>query len=376
MSELINALPRVQIGQYTFFVADEHPVALLRSAGQPDQFLKWPQLFTGIHSPLVHLYPAANALWICYQTENEAGDERYPALSAPQQLAAVRLGLDASIEFFQATDVKILGVTDHGLWTGTSLFQEIDDEYHGGPVPVTYTNPETLTVRSPGLPERQIEFDRHVDSIRQREGKIELWVNPSAPISHPDGEGGASYEYRCSSLLLPDFDSLPARLRFRDLVPEGWGQPVDPEQMEKLSDEFLNNSEQNSETIDLSGVSGAMWELASLSTAQQEQAVSAIVDEFKHLEQYWHGGPTGISALVDGLAQARVDVFDVWPRTRIEVSFTHPYYSSGRMRRTLYPFDTAGRIQYNPYASIHLMEDLDTLDLPDPALARDGILDI
>lgn len=65
-------------------------------------------------------------------------------------------------------------------------------------------------------------------------------------------------------------------------------------------------------------------------------------------------------ALTDGVDDARIDVIGHWPDTRVEVSFAHPHYPQGRLRRTYRVFDDAGRIKSTQYASIHLMEDLET----------------
>jgi len=60
----------------------------------------------------------------------------------------------------------------------------------------------------------------------------------------------------------------------------------------------------------------------------------------------------------------------------VDVSFTHPYFPGGRLRRSIRVFDDAGRVRPSMYNSIHLMEDLETRALPDPADAHNGVLDI
>lgn len=58
------------------------------------------------------------------------------------------------------------------------------------------------------------------------------------------------------------------------------------------------------------------------------------------------------------------------------MTFRHPHWPEGRLRRSIRVFDDAGRLTTNPYAGIHLMEDLDTRHLPPTSEARDGYLDI
>lgn len=376
MSDLMKPLPRVAIGLTTFFVDAERPVAMVRRPGVSDRFITWPDLPTGIHSPEVRIHPAADALWVCYTSHDEGGDERYPALGSPPQLAAVRIGIDGSTGYIHAEHVTFLGVDAQGLWTGTSLHQPTDDNYTGGPLPESHAHPETLLRHQPGHPPLRIEFDRHVDLVRQTGQGTELWLNPSPPITHPDGAGGAGYEYRCTKVLLPPVHTPGGRLRFRDLVPEGWGQAVGADEFEALEGQYPDASERDPERIDLTGVPGTGWDLVALTNEQREQAIAAMAGQFAHLEAYWHGGTDGPQPLARGLGHAAVQVTGDWPLSRIEITFTHPHYLRGRMRRTIQVFDTAGRIRFNPYADIHLMEDLDTCSLPDPDQARDGILQI
>ncbi|WP_431711395.1 hypothetical protein [Glutamicibacter uratoxydans] len=377
MTELIRAMQRVTIEHCTFFVDTERPVALLRREQQPDELISWPDLKTGIHSPELSLHPTANALWVLYRADGQRADEqRYPALSSPAVLAAVRLGLDGSRGYVRAEGVKFLGMTSHGLWTGSSLSQEIDDVYDGGELPDSFAHPDTLCLHRPQQPTVSVEFDRHLDFVREHEHGVELWVNPSPPIVHPDGEGGASYEYRCSAVPLPVLEQLPARLRFRDLVPQGWGKPVQAEDFELLEAEFLQIEDTEPEFLELPPTSLPTWELIELSAIQREQALTVITDQLQHLEQYWRSETNELSPLSDGLANAQLQVTGAWPQTTVEVSFTHPYYPAGRILRRIEVFDSAGRIHSHEYVSIHLMEDLDTHDLPPLSEAREGILEI
>lgn len=376
MNQAMNPLPRVQIGQVTFFVDAERPVGLLRRPDAPDQFLSWAETDTGIHSPQLSLHPARNALWLCYQYQEDDDLERYPALRCPARLTAIRLDPDGGIGSIQADQVKLLGVTSHGLWTGTSLVQNTDENYEGGELPDSFIHPDTLQLHRPQQATLNVSFDRHVDLVRETARGVELWLNPSPPLTHAADDGGASYEYRCSVVPLPPLEQLKTQLRFRDLVPAGWGRPVEMADFDRLEAEHSELSGHDPEGIDLAGVPGVSWKLVRLSDAQREQAVAATAEQFTGIEQYWHGAAGEVSPLSQGVADARVEVIGSWPATRVEVSFTHPHYPAGRMRRTFEIFDNAGRIRYAPYAAIHLMEDLDTLDLPAPSEARQGFLEI
>jgi hypothetical protein len=77
-----------------------------------------------------------------------------------------------------------------------------------------------------------------------------------------------------------------------------------------------------------------------------------------------------------GLRDAETTVVGEWPSTRVAVSFRHPHYPQGRLRRSIRVFDDAGRVSPALYASVHLMEDLATRHLPPTSAAKDGILEV
>ncbi|WP_054821345.1 hypothetical protein [Arthrobacter sp. JCM 19049] len=131
MTDPLRTLAPVTIDNTTFFVDEARPVAVLRRTGQPDRMVSWPRLNVGIHHPQTLLHRAGNALWVSYSPWDSTSDERYPALCAPQDMAAVRIGLEGDLGFVQTAGTKILGVTNEGLWTGSSPFQAIDEDYHG-----------------------------------------------------------------------------------------------------------------------------------------------------------------------------------------------------------------------------------------------------
>ena len=97
--------------------------------------------------------------------------------------------------------------------------------------------------------------------------------------------------------------------------------------------------------------------------------------DFATLAPYGRDPAGDAHHLPRGLADPRVETIGGWPTPRVVVSFTHPIYPTGRLRRTLRVFDAAGRAIPALYASIHLMEDLDTKLPPDARAARAGILD-
>ena len=75
------------------------------------------------------------------------------------------------------------------------------------------------------------------------------------------------------------------------------------------------------------------------------------------------------------MSGSSVTVVGDWPRTRVVVAFRHASRPGLLLRRTLPVFDAAGRIATAEYASIHLMEDVETGQLPPASAARDGVLE-
>ena len=118
------------------------------------------------------------------------------------------------------------------------------------------------------------------------------------------------------------------------------------------------------------------WKMVSLSEDDKDAAVRAVLHDFEHLANHWHAADGRTGSLSRSLGDPLVEAVEEWPTTRVEVSFTHPHYPEGRLRRSLRVFDDAGRIQPAMYAAIHLMEDLDTAALPDTSSARNRILEI
>ena len=85
------------------------------------------------------------------------------------------------------------------------------------------------------------------------------------------------------------------------------------------------------------------WDTVPLSPADQAAAIESVKRELDSLDNYWRAQDGRTSPLSRGLADPRVEPIEEWPQTRVEVSFTHPSYPEGRLRRTLRVFDDAGR---------------------------------
>ncbi|GAA2779632.1 hypothetical protein [Saccharopolyspora taberi] len=77
-----------------------------------------------------------------------------------------------------------------------------------------------------------------------------------------------------------------------------------------------------------------------------------------------------------GVADARSEIDGRWPDLGVRLTFRHPYFPGGWLSRRWRVFDEIGRPVSHEYASVHLMEDLDTHHLPPVDAAEGGVLEI
>jgi hypothetical protein len=199
-------------------------------------------------------------------------------------------------------------------------------------------------------------------------------VAPTPPVAVPE-DGGVSFEYRISEITLPVDDPLPRRLRFLDHHPDGIGPAVEPRRCWwSAHDHGLPPAP--ARTIDLPDRPDTRWRPADLSEQRIREATTAASHWFGDPNAFWHGEDGSVGPLASGLHDAEVHVEEEWPRTRVVVTFRHPHWAAGRLRRSVRVFDDAGRLAAHPFVDIHLMEDLDTGHLPPVDRATNGYLDI
>ncbi|PQZ93644.1 hypothetical protein CQ018_08245 [Arthrobacter sp. MYb227] len=374
VSTLMKPLPRVTIDGTTFLVDEEKPVALVQRSGKPDVFHTWPALEMGILAPYLRLFEGPDALWVCYSWASDGEHDDFAALNEDSGVAVVRLGIDGSMGILTLDDASIAGATAQGLWTSSRSTEELDDDYRGDELPAEWCTPTTLQVHAPGIETRSLQIDRYVVAVREESSGLVIFVNPSPPLALPDHHGGMSYHYRCTALELGHLSELPQEIRFRDFVPRGWGPELSAKRLGLEYDPWGTPTEDA--IVDLSNIEDTAWKKAVLSQEQIDGAVEAIARQFRDADHYWNTENGTTVPLSNGLSQTEVNVVGSWPESTVILTFNYRYRPGVRLRRTLRVFDDSGRVQLNPYASIHLMEDLDTKDLPALSEARGGFLDI
>ena len=106
-----------------------------------------------------------------------------------------------------------------------------------------------------------------------------------------------------------------------------------------------------------------------------DEAIEKVRSQFSDLGDYWTAEDGRSHALVRGLSDSSVSVEGDWPSSRVVVTFQHTSRPHLTLRRQLRIFDDEGYPVDHEYASIHLMEDLDTDHVPPAQDAIDGVLD-
>lgn len=337
-------------------VSLSEPVAVVRRSGVPEQVVTWPDLPVGWRSPVVRIEAAPNGAWVLY-TPMEADESP----GAEKGSATIYISPDGEVvRFPDLPTVRMVGATRHGLWLS------VDDSDDDVDAPADWLVQRGLLVLAEDGQTSQLTIDR-IPVIASDDGlNPRLLVYASAPEAIPDGDGGAWYKYRYLQLDLPPTD-LPPTLSVAEHATMSLEEKQVPELMDEDGPPAFSYAP---------GEPRVSWKMVYLPLEQQQAAIKAVCAEFADVD-FSRNPPGGsMEPIADGMTEAWVEVIGVWPETRVEVSFRHPHYARGRLRRTLRVFDDAGRVTPTQYAGVHLMEDVETGALPPVSRARDGILDI
>lgn len=325
---------RVAVGQDAeILVSMTQPVAVVRASGEDDRVVSWPDLSVGDIAVDVTVYAVPDGAWVVYRPdESEVEDE-------PREVTAVHILRDGSVVAARGGDgMSALGATRHGLWLTDVGSPEPNDR--------AAWSTDTELVVIAGRTRTAHTIDRHVLLVEDAGDAHRMFFAPDAPEARAE-HGGTSYHYRYATTVLPT-GPLPERL-----VPMRGAVPLSDDEFLAVLDRFRPD-----EVVDTTP--DVPWTRIHLSMERRDAAISALVDEFGDLAHYWRGPDGEPRPLATGLSEPRIDIVGEWPDTRVEVTFRHPLLPGGRLRRALRVFDDAGRITPHPYASIHLMEDLDT----------------
>jgi hypothetical protein len=373
----MDEFPAVVIDGTEILVDQSRPVAAVVTASGEMRFATWPDLPIGRVEPEPQLLPATDSAWVAYPPATVSlMDDSHDALLLDRNSPAVQVRPDGTISVVRLGDRRAIGATSGLLWTAPLRQQQVDKDYPGEPMPSDWEEPTLLTLVRPDGSTTELRVDRYVMAVFEEDDLIHLVLAPTPPIAEPDGHGGCTYGYRISELTLPIADPIPASLRFLDHHPDGVGPAVTPRRC-WWTPHAYGMPPAPARTIDLSQVPGSRWDLTTdLTTEQINQAIEAARNWFGDPNAFWHGEDGSTGPLASGVHDAEVHIQDEWPATRVVVTFRHPHWPEGRLRRSIRVFDDAGRPTSNPYADIHLMEDVDTEHLPPTSQVHDGHLDI
>lgn len=325
---------RVAVGQDAeILVSMTQPVAVIRAAGEDDRVVSWPDLEVGDVAVGVTVYAAPDGAWVvCAPSENDEGDLHRPITAVHVRWAGAVAQTHADASRYA------VGATRHGLWLRERHDPDPDDR-------AAWSTDTELIVIAGGTRTTHT-IDRRVLIVEDAGDAPRMVFSPDAPDVRAE-HGGTSYHYRYATALLPT-GPLPERL-----LPTSDAVPLSEE-------EFMDilHWRQPDEVVDTTP--DVPWRRIHLPMERRDAAITALVDEFGDLAHYWRGPDGKPHPLTPGLSEPRIDIVGEWPDTRVEVTFRHPLLPGGLLRRALRVFDDAGRITPHPYASIHLMEDLDT----------------
>ncbi|WP_413355246.1 hypothetical protein [Microbacterium sp. 1P06AB] len=325
---------RVTLGEDAeILISMTQPVAVIRATGEDDRVVSWTDLDVGDVAVGATVFAAPDGAWVVYApSEDDEGD-----LHRSLTTVHVRRVGPAARAYADGSRYAV-GATRHGLW----LRERQDPDPHERAAWSTDT--ELVVVAGGTLTTHSI--DRRILIVEDVGDAPRLMFSPDAPDVREE-HGGTSYHYRYATTPLPTGD-LPEHLSaMRGAVP--------------LSDEaFLAVLDRIGPDEVVDTTPDVPWPRIQLPMERRDAAISALVDEFGDLAHYWRGPGGEPRPLATGLSEPRIDIVGEWPDTRVEVTFRHPLLPDGRLRRALRVFDDAGRITPHPYASIHLMEDLDT----------------
>ena len=343
----------VQCGGQSVVVSVTEPVAVVRGPRDSDQVVSWADLYVGARAITTTVMSTGTGAWVLYRPA-ESEDASIVAGSA----AAIFVSMDGTVRrFVGLNDLQPMGATRHGLWMTSPALPDVADER-------AWIADFRADVLGSDGSRTSFTVDRRI-MFAYDDGQLpQLLLYRSAPDA-VHRSWGTTFTYRYLSTPLPTGD-LPDRMNISETAPE----ILEPELMQTLTAMTVRSPEKP--PID----TGVRWELIALPAEAQHEAVSAVLREFEHLANYWRAADGRTSPLTGGLGDPRLDVSGNWPTTRVHVSFTHPSYPHGRLQRTLRVFDDAGRIVPALYASVHLMEDLDTKPLPDTDTPHPATLEI
>ncbi|MFJ4038765.1 hypothetical protein ACIPVB_11845 [Microbacterium sp. NPDC090007] len=359
-------------------VSTVQPVAVVRRPGRPPVVASWPDLDLGLRAADFSLHGTRTGAWVVYSPREAEVEDGL----APGWRAAVHIGAEGRVSACVRLEAAVVaGATHHGLWTRRA-------PAHADQGDSTAPAEDDVRVVRPDGTVHEMHVDRRLAWAFEADGRVHVAVHTGPPrlVEQP---------MRGFRARTPDGARVDTSGPGRRSVSRSWTQPTAAVPVtEGALPAVWRTHEQQLEPIDDARMIAVMktvvprsraggpddpavsWNPVEMPVDVREACVTAVVQEFAFLASFWTH-PSGLTAsLSPGMSDPRVDVRGEWPDTRVEVTFRHPLFAEGRVRRTLRVFDTAGRYVPPAYAAVHLFEDLATRVPAAPSDGVDGILDI
>ncbi|WP_146081690.1 hypothetical protein [Clavibacter michiganensis] len=354
------------------------PAAVIERDDGTREVVAWPGLPTGLVRPVQEVAPTPGGVWVAYLP-----DEAPDGVPRETTASAVHISLDGRIrEHHGLPAVAFLGATRHGLWLSTT------GQLPDADAPAEWRRERELLVVAPDGTRHDMTTDRVPVRASDDGTGCRLVAFADGPERTP-AYGGWEYGYAELAVALPA--ELPAVLRVdaHDAMPlPGGDEPEPSPAADPTGDDATRDDPtdaQPARPADPTSEEPARpddpvipWDLVAMPDSLARAATESLATGFGDPDAYW-GDPRdtrGRAPLAQGMSGSSVTVVGEWPRTRVVVEFRHASRPGLLLRRTLPVFDAAGRIATAEYAAIHLMEDVETGQLPPAGAARDGILEV
>ena len=128
--------------------------------------------------------------------------------------------------------------------------------------------------------------------------------------------------------------------------------------------------------LDRIDITDRCWARPAAPPAGTDEHAATWLERLSGLEAFWHPADGPAEPLAHGMSDVHTELDGTWPDLAVQVTFRHPSFADGRLRRRIRLFDELGRPIDSELWHIYLMEDVETGHLPPVSEAVAGILTI
>ncbi len=420
MTRLLRPGRLVAVGDRVWAVDVVQPVAAVLDAATGDQvaLVGWSAAPPGRWPRDRVVLPAADGRWVQQQPEGPL----------------VLVGEDGVRAGRHVSDSVLGAVTAHGAWCAPRARRQVLSPVPDGPTPDHRTFAELYLAREDQVT-RTVAVDAPVASVRSVEGALLVEVETGAWDTHHLGASTWELVPRTAWLRLEADADVPDRLSTAEhgcaAPPErpsdlGWrygrlprtgddeedraphartgaldwfvgregssrnrAEPLTALAVEPGGPERWRRPLGPGHALTVAGTTDHLW-VAVEQTGDAPYSPSGAVgvlrvdaDDYawfwqgrlRSLDAWWTDETGSVGPLSSGLSDPRVEVVGDWPATALHITFRWAQRPGVRLRRVVALYDELGRPQEPEYADVHLMEDLDTGNVPSAPAPGAELLD-